>query len=77
SEGVEVLACQRTQAVHRVKSRRAFVEVYNHILRKPLRVNEVSEVYGDFGVMAAESLVDRKVASKVVWENQLYYVPSR
>ncbi|MGC9181191.1 hypothetical protein [Thermogladius sp.] len=77
SEGVEVLACQRTQGVHRVKSKRAFVEVYNHILRKPLRVSEVSEVYGDFGVMAAESLVDKKVASKVVWENQLYYVPSR
>jgi len=76
-EGSWVQTCLKPGAPPRVRARRAFIEVYNHVLRKPLKANEVNEIYGEIGIVAAETLVSRRLVSKQIWENQLFYLPSK
>ncbi|WP_440059778.1 hypothetical protein ACSU1N_01050 [Thermogladius sp. 4427co] len=75
-EGVEAVECSRKSIGVKAKSKRAFIEVYNHIIRKPLRTTEITGLYGDYGIIAIESLVSRKLARKIIWENELFYIPS-
>jgi len=77
NEGSWVQTCLKPSTLPRIRVKRAFIEVYNHVLRKPLKTNEVNEIYGELGIIAAESLVGRKLLSKQIWENQLFYLPSK
>ncbi|MEM4757306.1 MAG: hypothetical protein QW254_04630 [Desulfurococcaceae archaeon] len=51
----------------------AYEILYNHLLRKPLRHEEISLVYGDLGILALHNLLEKAIVTRINWSGKIFF----